>query len=79
MHVLQRHQRSLRVQVPKNHILTQNLYYYNYYPKPKYLIIGYMDPLGIGSPKPAILRQDFEGRHLRRPLGRFELLTVNIT
>ena len=36
----------LRVQVPNNHILTQNLYYNYYYPKPKYLIIGYMDPLG---------------------------------
>ena len=38
--------RTLRVQVPNNHILTQNLYYNYYYPKPKYLIIGYMDPLG---------------------------------
>ena len=37
---------TLRVQVPNNHILTQNLYYNYYYPKPKYLIIGYMDPLG---------------------------------
>ena len=37
--------RTLRVQVPNNHILPQNLYNY-YYPKPKYLIIGYMDPLG---------------------------------
>ena len=37
---------ALRVQVPNNHILTQNLYYNYYYPKPKYLIIGYMDPLG---------------------------------
>ena len=36
----------LRVQVPNNHILTQNQYYNYYYPKPKYLIIGYMDPLG---------------------------------
>ena len=36
----------LRVQVPNNHILTQNLYYNYYYPNPKYLIIGYMDPLG---------------------------------
>ena len=36
----------LRVQVPKNHILTQNLYYNYYYPNPKYLVIGYMDPLG---------------------------------
>ena len=39
--------RSLRVQVPNNHILTQNLYYNHYYPNPKYLIIGYMDPLGL--------------------------------
>ena len=38
---------SLRVQEPNNHILTQNLYYNYYYPKPKYLIIGYMDPLGL--------------------------------
>ena len=35
---------SLRVQVHNNHILAQDLYYNNYYPKPKYLIIGYMDP-----------------------------------
>ena len=34
---------SLRVTVPNNHILTQNLYYNYYYPNPKYLIIGYMD------------------------------------
>ena len=37
---------TLRVQVPNNHILTQNLYYNYYYPNPKYLIIGYMDTLG---------------------------------
>ena len=37
---------TLRVQVPNNHILTQNLYYIYYYPNPKYLNIGYMDPLG---------------------------------
>ena len=30
--------------LPNNHILTQNLYYNYYYPTPKYLIIGYMDP-----------------------------------
>ena len=36
----------LRVQVPNNHTLAQNLYYNYYYPNPKYLIIGYMDPLG---------------------------------
>ena len=39
---------SLRVQVPKNHILTQNLYYNYNYPKPKYLIMGFLDPLGLG-------------------------------
>ena len=33
---------TLRVQVPNHHILLQDNYYY---PKPKYLIIGYMDPL----------------------------------
>ena len=38
---------SLRVQVRNNYILTQNLYYNYYYPKPKYLIIGYLDPLGF--------------------------------
>ena len=35
---------TLRVQVPNNHILTQNLYYNHYYPKPKYQIIGYLNP-----------------------------------
>ena len=39
---------TLRVQVPNSHILTQNLYYNYYYPSPRYLIIGYMDPLGKG-------------------------------
>ena len=37
--------------VPNNHILTQNLYYNYYYPNPKYLIIGYMDPLGLFHPQ----------------------------
>ena len=37
---------TLRVQVPNYHVLTQNLYYNYYYPNPKYLTIGYMDPLG---------------------------------
>ena len=45
---LQRHHFSVTsVHSPsgsKYHILTQNLYYNYYYPKPKYLIIGYMDP-----------------------------------
>ena len=40
---------ALRVQVPNNHILTQNLYYNHYYPKPNYLAIGYLDPLGYVS------------------------------
>ena len=35
---------SLRVQVPNNQILTQNLYYNYYYQSPKYPVIGYMDP-----------------------------------
>ena len=35
---------TLRVQVPNNHILAQNLYYNSYYPNPKYPIIGYLDP-----------------------------------
>ena len=34
----------LRVQVPNNHILPPNLYYNHYYPNPKYLNIGYLDP-----------------------------------
>ena len=37
---------TLRVQVLNNQILTQNLHYNYYYPNPKYLIIGYLDPLG---------------------------------
>ena len=39
----------IRVQVPNNHILAQNQYYNYYYPKTKYLIIGYLDPLGLQS------------------------------
>ena len=37
----------LRVQVRNNHILTQNLYYNEYYLEPKYPIIGYLDGLGM--------------------------------
>ena len=40
---------TLGVQVSNNHMLTQNLYYSSYYPTPKYLIIGYLDPLGEGG------------------------------
>ena len=43
-----------RVQVPNNHILAQNLYYNYYYPKLKYLIIGYLDPLGCLQDEPAV-------------------------
>ena len=35
---------SLSVQVPNNHILTQHLYYNYCYPRPQYLIIGYLNP-----------------------------------
>ena len=35
---------ALRVQVPNNHTLTQNLYHDYYYPNPKYPNIGYLDP-----------------------------------
>ena len=37
---------ALRIQVPDNHLHTPNLYYNYHYPKPKYLIIGYVDTLG---------------------------------
>ena len=39
-------QHILSVQVPNNQILTRKLYCNYYYPNPKDLIIGYMDPLG---------------------------------
>ena len=42
---------SVRVQVRNNHIRTQSLCYSYYYPKPKNLIIGYLDPLGMVSPR----------------------------
>ena len=40
---------TLRVQVPNNRMLTQTLYYNYYEPKPKYLIIGYLDRLGYSD------------------------------
>ena len=40
------HMGTIRIQVPGNYILTQNLYYDYYYPNPKKLILGDMDPLG---------------------------------
>ena len=36
----------LRVQVSNYHIPTQDVYYNYCFPNPKYLVIGYMDPLG---------------------------------
>ena len=42
---------TLKVQAPDNHILAQNLYYNYYFPKAKYLIIGYLDSLGNSTPK----------------------------
>ena len=49
---------ALRVQVPKSHLLAQNLYHDSYYPKPKYLIIWYVDPLGgTGSGRRARVEQ----------------------
>ena len=45
-----RSERTLRVRVPNNHILTQSLYYNSYYPRPKDLIIGHMDPRGGEHP-----------------------------
>ena len=37
---------TLRVQVPNKHMRTPNLYHNDYYPIPKYLSIGYLDPEG---------------------------------
>ena len=42
---------TLRVQVPNGHILSQNLCYNYYYPKPKYLICGYLDPKADEKPE----------------------------
>ena len=43
---------TLRVQVPKNHTLTQNLYYNYYDQSPQYPIVGSLDPLGDWMSKP---------------------------
>ena len=43
----------LRAKIANNHIVTPNLYYNSHYPKPKNLIIGYLDPHRVAlSPKP---------------------------
>ena len=53
--------KALRVQVPNNHIFTQDLCN-RYCPKPKYLIIGYLDPLErFGG---ATHRKEVQFRHL---------------
>ena len=42
------HGHSVRVQVSTSHrLITLNQCYNYYHPKPKYLIVGYMDPLGL--------------------------------
>ena len=38
---------ALRVQMFNTHILTPSQYFNHYCPKPKKLIIGYMDPLDV--------------------------------
>ena len=38
--------KTLSVQVTNNHMFTQNLYYSFCFTKPRYLVIGYLDPLG---------------------------------
>ena len=43
---LDRLRKPQRVQAPNNYILPPSLYYNYYYRKPKYLIFGYLDPLG---------------------------------
>ena len=56
LHHLSEDVETLRVQVPNVpniRILAQNLYYNYYYPKPRYLIIGYLDPLGKECEKAA--------------------------
>ena len=55
---------TLRVQVPNNHILTLNLYYNHYYPNPKHLIIGYMDPLAKSLHKVAAVTHQGMQVHL---------------
>ena len=67
---------TLRVQGPNNHILTPNLYYSYYYPKPKYLIIGYMDPLGSLNPKP--LNPKLWNRQSRSVFANVSLLALNL-
>ena len=60
---------TLRVQVPNNHILTQILYYNCYYPNPKYLVIGHMDPLayvrGFSLERPICLEEGKEPGEVR--------------
>ena len=68
------HLLSLRVQVPNNHILTKNLYYNYYYPNPKYLNIGYMDPEGM---RPRRWHQGFR-LHERRCEGPLAVQNIDV-
>ena len=54
------------VQVPNIYILTQNLYYNYYYPKPKYPIFGYLDPFKVTNSVDDIIPK------LDEMLGRME-------
>ena len=76
----------LRVQVPNNQRLTVNLYYNYYYPKPKYLIIGNLDPLGVpedlhsedlnrNSAPPGPLRYGYPQLQLHQPAAVVESRT----
>ena len=49
--------RTLGVQVLNNHILTQNLHYSYCYPKPKYQMIRYLDPLGYCCRTPSLCQK----------------------
>ena len=68
---------TLRVQVPNNHILTQNLYYNYYYPKPKYLIIGYLDPLGKNPGRVSgVCLLTFRTWHAAYPPGKLAITAI---
>ena len=50
---------TLTVQVLKNHILTQHLYYNYYSPNPKYLILGHSDAWSSRSARGPVEVQSF--------------------
>ena len=57
-------------------ILTQNLYYNFYCPKPKYLINGYLDPLGRGSLLQATVEPDMAHSNRTADFFRFHVSSV---